>query len=132
MRPPISIRLILGLVVGLHADWHLARPHAERLSLNWHQHWIFCVVFFGAAAWLVHQRWPERQVKASFYNVGLALFGAQVIEPLLESAYYLHRVSYDVEPGRWAAFAQCVGAGLLAFTATLWMLTRHQGTPGAA
>lgn len=57
-------------------------------------------------------------------NVSLALVGAQVIEPMLEAAYYEHRLAFSVEPERWAAFWECIGAGLPALVIALWLCGR--------
>lgn len=39
--------------------------------------------------------------EAFAWNIGLALIGAQGLEPLLESVGYLGHVGYHVEPVRW-------------------------------
>lgn len=128
MRRPISPALVLGLIVGLHADWHLARPREGRLSLDWHQHWLFCVAFFAIAAWYIRRRWRDRVWSATAWNLGLALVGAQIVEPILESVGYVHQMGYDVEPARWVAFGVCVLGGGISYIAVLQLL---RGFPGS-
>lgn len=35
MRRLISVPLVLILAMLIHVDWHFARPHVHRLSLDW-------------------------------------------------------------------------------------------------
>lgn len=113
VRRLVSIPLVLVLATLVHVDWHFARPTHHRLSLGWSSHWLFCAVIFGCAGWYVARRWPGDRWRRAIWNVALALLLAQAVEPLLEAAYYDHQLAYDVDPERWTAFWQCVGAGLL-------------------
>lgn len=128
MRTLISIPLTLGLAAYLHIDWHFARPLHHRLSLDWSSHWIACAAVFALAGWYIARRWPESKWKAAGWNVAIALILAQVVEPLLETAYYDGQLLYDVEPARWAAFGQCVGAGVVALGLTLLLRGRRLNT----
>lgn len=129
-RAPVSLLLVLGLAVAVHADWHLARPaHVHhRLSFGWPYHWLTAVPIFAAAAWIVGRRWPHRLAAASALNLGLALLAAQVLEPLAEQVVYFHRVALGIEPRRWAVFLLFVGTGLLAYACTL-VLLRARSAP---
>ncbi len=107
-----SILLVLVLAALVHTDWHFARPAHHRLSLGWSSHWLFCFAIFAAAGWFIVRRWPADRWRAAAWNVTLALVVAQLVEPLLEAAFYDHRLAYEVEPERWIAFWQCVAAGI--------------------
>lgn len=124
MRRLISWPLVLILATLVHIDWHCARPLHHRLSLDWPTHWLFCVVFFAIAGWYIARRWPTAPWKAAAWNVGLALFLAQVIEPVLEAAIFEQRFGYPVEPERWMAFWKCVGAGIPSLALVIWLTTR--------
>lgn len=119
MRRLVSIPLTLALGAFLHADWHFARPLHHRLSLDWSSHWIACAAAFGLVAWYITRRWPAAKWQAAAWNVAIALVLAQVVEPLLEAAFYDHTLAYDVEPARWVAFGECIAAGLPALVLVL-------------
>jgi hypothetical protein len=89
VRKLVSIPLTLALGAFLHVDWHLARPLHDRLSLDWSSHWIACGAAFGLAAVYIARRWPGARWQAATWNVAVALLWAQVVEPLLEAAFYL-------------------------------------------
>ena len=125
MRRLVSIPLTLVLGAFLHADWHFARPLHHRLSLGWSSHWIACAVVFGLAGWYITRRWPEAKWRAAAWNVAIALMLAQVVEPLLEGAFYDRTLAYDVEPARWVAFGECVAAGLPALALVLAVARRR-------
>jgi hypothetical protein len=124
VRQPISIALTLALAAYLHADWHFARPLHHRLSLDWSTHWIACAAVFAAAGWYIARRWPASKWKAAAWNVAIALILAQVVEPLLETAYYDGQLLYDVEPARWVAFGECLAAGSLGLGVVLFLVGR--------
>jgi hypothetical protein len=125
MRKLVSIPLALALAAYLHADWHFARPLHHRLSLDWSSHWIACAGVFALAGLYISRRWPGARWRAAIWNVALALVLAQVVEPLLEAAFYLRSFAYDVEPARWAAFAECLAAGLPALALVLFVAARR-------
>jgi hypothetical protein len=125
MRRLVSIPLTLALAAYLHADWHFARPLHHRLSLDWSTHGIGCAAVFALAGWYIARRWPESKWKAAGWNVAIALILAQVVEPLLETAFYDRQILYDVEPARWAAFGECVAAGLVALGLILVLARRR-------
>lgn len=127
MRKLISIPLTLVLGAFLHADWHFARPLHHRLSLDWSSHWMACVAVFGLAGFYIVSRWPRDRWRAAGWNVAIALLLAQVVEPVLEELFYLRTLAYDVEPARWVAFGECVGAGLPALALVL-VATRRRLT----
>ena len=107
-----SFLLVLVLAALIHTDWHFARPTHHRLSLGWSSHWIFCFAVFAGAGWFIVRRWPADRWRAAAWNILLALVVAQLVEPVLEALVYDHQLAYDVEPERWTAFWQCVGAGV--------------------
>jgi hypothetical protein len=111
----ISWPFILAIAVLMHVDWHFARPHHHRLSLEWANHWIFAMLSFGAAGRYAAYRWHARGVSAPLINLAAALILAQGVEPLLEGAYYDHQFAYAVGAERWHAFLLSVAAGIPAF-----------------
>ena len=129
MRRLVSIPLTLALGAFLHADWHFARPLHHRLSLGWSSHWIACAAVFGLAGWYITRRWPGMTWQAAAWNVAIALVLAQVVEPLLEAAFYDRTLAYDVEPARWVAFGECVVAGLVALALVLVVARRRLTAP---
>src|SRR5918992_2042132 len=115
----------LLLALGIHVDYHLARPLHHRLSLDWQQHWIFAVVLFAAVASLVALRWPS----AARWRAGMSVLVAgvllaQLVEPVLTLAFYERRLAYETEPERWQAFFECLAAGIPAYLGTLWCAGR--------
>lgn len=40
MRKFISIPVVLLWLIIVHVDWHLARSHHHRMSLEWRYHWM--------------------------------------------------------------------------------------------
>jgi hypothetical protein len=125
MRRPISWPLVAALAIVVHADWHFARPHHYRLSLEWSSHWLFALVSFAIAGWYIAGKWPDHPWRASIWNVVLALVIAQGIEPVLEAVIDGRGIGYLVAPERWTAFWQCVGAGVPALALAVWI--RHRG-----
>jgi hypothetical protein len=131
MRRLVSLPLVLILAAGVHLDWHLARPPIRPLSLGWRYHWISCLALFALAAWYVARRWPRERWRAGAWNVALALFAAQVLEPLLEGAYLGRWFGYSLPAVRWIAFAECVAVGVLAFVVVLAALRVRSSGAGA-
>jgi hypothetical protein len=126
-RIPVSLLLVLALVAIIHADYHVARPHHMRWSLAWGEHWLLALPVFALTAWLVRRWWPERVWEASAWTIGLAAFGAQIVEPLVESLVYLRRVSVPMEPERWRAFLELMTAGLLVYLVVMaWLHARER------
>jgi uncharacterized membrane protein YagU involved in acid resistance len=109
------------LAVGIHVDWHLARPHHHRLSLEWREHWIFSIVLFALVGMIVARLWPAVRWRAGTWTLALWVVLAQVVEPVLEAVFYDHRLAYDVEPARWTAFFVCLAAGIPACALALWL-----------
>jgi hypothetical protein len=116
--------LSLLLAAGIHVDWHLARPHHHRLSADWGEHWIFAIVLFALAGCAVARAWPAERVRLGAWVLGAAVVLAQVVEPLLEAAFYDRTLAYDVEPARWTAFFVCLGAGIPSYALALWLCAR--------
>jgi hypothetical protein len=108
----------------LHLDWHVARPLHHRLSLDWPYHWLATALLFGAVAWLIARKWPLRAWKLAAVVFVSAIVIAQLIEPLLESAFYDHRFAYDVERERWATFARSMAAATVMYWGVLWASLR--------
>ena len=123
MRWGISWPLVLILATLVHIDWHFARPLEYRLSLGWSTHWLFGIACFAMAGWYIGRRLSNTGWKAAAWNVGLALFVGQGLEPVLEAAFYDRRFGYPVDSERWAAFWEFIGAGLPALVLTMWWLT---------
>ncbi|HYJ80494.1 MAG TPA: hypothetical protein VEW03_12855 [Longimicrobiaceae bacterium] len=136
LRRLVSIPLVLLLVAIIHLDWHLARPHHHhRLSFDWDYHWLVAIPVFALAAAYVHRRFPGREWAAGAANLFLAALGAQVLEPLAEELYYLHRFVVMTDALRWAVFAEFMVAGIAAFAATMLVLksrARRATSPAGA
>jgi hypothetical protein len=115
--------VLLGLVLatGIHADWHLARPHHHRWSLEWHEHWLFAIALFAAVGAMVARRWPRTRWRTGAWTLAAGILLGQVVEPVLEVALYRHRLGFPDEPQRWAVFLVCIAAGIPAFAAALWL-----------
>lgn len=111
----------LLLAAGIHVDWHLARPHHHRLSLEWREHWIFALVLFALVGMIIARLWPAERWRLGAWTLAAAVAIGQGLEPVLESVFYDHRIAYDVEPARWAAFAVCMAAGIPAYALALWL-----------
>jgi hypothetical protein len=123
-RGPAAI-LSLVLAAAIHVDWHLARPHEHRLSLEWSNHWIATAAVFLIAGCVIARLWPQhRWTLAAIAWLGAALVG-QVVEPVLESVLYAGRLGYDVEPARWTAFWQAITAGGVALVVGLFCAARR-------
>jgi hypothetical protein len=122
-----SIPLIAGLTTLIHVDWHFARPAHHSLSLGWPWHWTVCAAGFAVAGWFVVRRWSRVPWRAAALNVAVAILAAQLIEPIVTTAYYEHTLSYAVEADRWAAFGQCLTTGLLAMAIVMVSTRRRRG-----
>ena len=123
------VPLALLLAVGLHVDWHLARPLHHRLSLAWQHHWIFAALLFATVAALLALRWPPpARWRAGAWVLAIGLVAAHVIEPVLTLAFYERRLAYEVEPERWMIFFESLAAGLPAYVVTLWCVGRWRRT----
>jgi hypothetical protein len=115
--------LALILAVGIHVDWHLARPVHHRLSLGWQQHWIFAALLFAGVASLVALRWPPAdRWRSGAWVLVLGLLLAQLVEPVVTLAFYENRWAYEMDPERWTVFWECIAAGLPAYALVLWGL----------
>jgi hypothetical protein len=129
MRRCRYVALALALASAIHIDWHLARPAHHRLSLAWTHHWIFAVVVFALVGWLIARWWPRAPWRAAAGIVGLGVVLAQLVEPVLELAFYDGRFGYPSDPGRWTAFGICIAAGLPALIAALILCRPRAGEP---
>jgi hypothetical protein len=128
MRRLGTVSLALLLAIGLHVDWHLARPLHHRLSLAWERHWIVAALLFAAVAALVALRWPPpARWRAGAWVLSLGLVAAHVIEPVLTLFIYERRLAYEIEPERWTIFFESLAAGVPAYALTLWCLGRLRG-----
>lgn len=125
MRRYISLPLSLLLAAGIHVDWHLARPHHHRWSLAWPYHWVFAGALCFVVGWWIARRWPATRWPVGAGTFLLAVILAQVVEPILEAAFYQHRLGYPIEPERWTVFVQCMAAGIPAYVAALWLSVRR-------
>jgi len=110
MRKYISIPVVLILWVIVHVDWHLARSHHHRLSMEWHEHWIVGFVAFFLLVLFCTWKWPERFVWAALLNAALGLFVGHIGEAWLEALQSHEPMAIPAE--RWHAFFQFTLAGL--------------------
>lgn len=113
--------LALVLAAGIHTDWHLARPHHHRLSLEWREHWTFAIAVFALVGCLVARAWPRTRWRDGAWTLALGIFIAQGLEPVLEMVFYRGILGYPDEPDRMAVFLLCIAVGIPAFAATLWL-----------
>jgi len=104
--------LCIALAVGLHLDWHLARPRHHRLSLAWPYHWVITAVLFGIVAWLIARLWTRDRWRIGFAIFLGAVFLAQIVEPMMEILVYEQRVGYPADPGRSEAFLLTMAAAI--------------------
>jgi hypothetical protein len=115
----------LILAVGLHADWHLARQHHGRWSLNWGlnwpYHWVATAALFGIVGWVIARRYPVQRWRIGVIAVVVAIVLAQVIDPIVEAAVYQGRFGFSMEPARWVAFWQALGAAVPVYALALWL-----------
>lgn len=120
MRRLSIAALCLVLTIGIHVDWHLARPAHHRLSLDWPQHWLFAAALFAAVGWAIARGWPGERWRVGGQVLLCAVLAAQVLEPLGEALFYEGRFGYTVEPERWRVFWVCLAAGVPAYALALW------------
>jgi len=112
MRKYLSIPAILILWVVVHLDWHLARSHHHRLSMEWHEHWIVGLVAMIVLVLFCAWKWPERFVWAAFLNAVIGLFLGHIGEAWLEARQGHDSLLSELTPERWHAFFQFSLAGL--------------------
>ena len=129
MRPLVSIPVIVALATLVHVDWHVARPTHHRLSLGWDLHWSLCAAGFAFAGWYLSRHFPRAPWQAASLNVALALLLGQIVEPILEAAFYDGRLAFEIEPERWLAFGQCLAAAGLAMAAAVAFASAHHKPP---
>ena len=104
--------LCIALAVGLHVDWHLARPRHHRLSLAWPYHWVITAVLFGIVAWLIARLWTRDRWRIGFAIFLGAVFLAQIVEPMMEILVYEQGLGYPADPGRWEVFLLTMAAAI--------------------
>jgi len=113
MQKYISVPVIVVLWVIVHLDWHLARSHHHRLSMEWHQHWIVGLAAFAALVLFSAWKWPDGFVWAALLNGAIGLFVGHIGEAWLE-AVQSHE-PFAVSAERWRAFYEFTLAGLAGF-----------------
>jgi|SRR5688572_3345524 len=113
----VLLSLLLG--AGLHVDWHLARPLHHRLSLDLPYHWALTAALFAVVGCVIARLWPAQRWRLGAVVFFSAAFLAQAVEPVLEVLAYEHRLGYDVEPARWAAFGKSLFASAIAYVSAL-------------
>jgi hypothetical protein len=106
MHKYLSIPAILLLVVIVHLDWHLARSHHHRLSMEWHEHWIIGVAAFFLLVLFCAWKWPKPFVRASLLNGALGLFLGHIVEAWGEASLSHQTIGVVLTPERWHAFFQ--------------------------
>ena len=112
MRKYLSTPAILILWVIVHVDWHLARSHHHRLSMEWHEHWIIGLIAIFALVLFCAWKWPERFVWAALLNAAVGLFVGHIGEAWLEALRSHDPLNSELTPERWYAFFQFALAGL--------------------
>jgi hypothetical protein len=124
--------IITGVVlaVGLHADWHLARPdhHAPGFSLNrglnWSYHWVATALLFAIVGCVIARLWPAQRWRIGVLALAFAIVLAQVLEPVFESIVYQGHFGFSTETARWAAFGQALCASIPVYALGLWLGAR--------
>jgi hypothetical protein len=126
------LAVVLSVVLGaaIHLDWHLARPHHHRLSLEWSYHWAVTAAIFGVVGWFVARSYSDLRWRVGLVVLFAGVFIGQVLEPGLEAAFYDGRLGYDVEPERWRAFWQTMVVAAPTYLAALWL--RGRTSPDAS
>jgi hypothetical protein len=125
--PAVLLSVVLG--AAIHLDWHLARPHHHRLSLEWPYHWAATAAIFGVVGWVVARSYSNRRWRVGLAVLVAGVFIGQLLEPVLESVFYDGGFGYDVEPERWTAFCQAMAAAVPTYLAALWLGARESQSP---
>jgi hypothetical protein len=112
MHKCLSIPAILALWVIVHLDWHLARSHHHRLSMEWHQHWIVGIVAFFFLVLFCAWKWPKPFVRVALFNSAIGLFLGHIVEAWIESQLNHEAIGAVLTPERWHAFFQFSLAGI--------------------
>jgi hypothetical protein len=131
VRKYISVPVIVVLWVVVHLDWHLARSHHHRLSMEWHQHWILGLVAFVVLVLFSARRWPDGFVWATLLNGALGLFVGHIGEAWLEALKDHQPLAIPAE--RWHAFYEFSLPGLAGFllgTVMVYGWRRWRGVSG--
>jgi hypothetical protein len=106
----ISVPVIVVLWVVVHLDWHLARSHHHRLSMEWRQHWVVGLVAFTALVLFSAWKWQDGFVWATLLNGAIGLFVGHIGEAWLEALKDHEPLLISAE--RWRAFYEFSLAGL--------------------
>jgi hypothetical protein len=112
MRKYLSIPVILILWVIVHLDWHLARSHHHRLSMEWHEHWIVGLVTFFLLVLFCARKWPEHFLLASALNAAWGLFLGHIGEAWIEALQSHQALNTQLTPERWHMFFQFFAAAI--------------------
>lgn len=124
MKRSVVVGLVLALL--LHADWHVARPTHERLSLGFSLHWLITAILFANVGWFVARRWPAERWRIGAQSLLIGLIFAQILEPiLLEGLDYRHVLDFQIDPERWRALGMTLVAAVPAYALTLWLCARQ-------
>jgi len=132
MRAPAFFGFALTLAATIHIDWHLARPTHHRLSLGWHQHWIFAAIVFFGVGWIMARLRAKDAVHAALWIAIVGIMPGQGIEPVLELVIYQGHVGYPTDPGRWGVFFACIAVGLPALLTSARLCRRRDSESSAA
>ncbi|HEU5217130.1 MAG TPA: hypothetical protein VFU23_00625 [Gemmatimonadales bacterium] len=116
---------LVALATAIHVDWHFARPHHMRLSLEWGSHWLLAIPVFALAAWFLASRFPDRLPAASALTLLGAVLAGQILEPMAENLSD-GALSLAMPGARWTAFAQFMAAGLVTYPATVAWIARKR------
>jgi len=121
LRRLISLPVALLIGLGIHLDWHLARPMDQRLSAHLSAHWILAIPLFAGVAWYFVRRWPVGGIWPGVLTVAVGVLLGEIIEPLLE-VLAGDTLADAYEPLRVRAFITYLGAGIVTLGVTLAFL----------
>ena len=121
-----AVFVALGLAVAIHTDWHFARPAHHRLSLGLSWHWLLAIPAFALTAVYVSRAWPRQITRASLAILGAAIVAAGILEPLWEYALGGATFEWAFGAARNLAFVSFAAVGLIAYVATIALLSRSR------
>jgi len=126
--PVLSKAFLYGwaLVVGtlVHVDWHFARAGHHR-SLDWPYHWLLGVAGAALLAVLIARK-PNYRLRATFDLITIAGFIlGQIVEPLLEVAFFGESFRELYGGGRWSKFSEFGAAWMITGSVIIFLALRR-------
>ena len=126
MRRYLSIPLVIVLAVIVHLDWHLARSHHHRLSMEWQYHWVIGFFAFVLLLLFCSWKWPEHFLRAALLNALVGLLLGQIVEPLSEAWGYHVSVADVFTLERWRVFFEFSLAGMIGSLCGIALISNYR------